>query len=641
MLHTLDIDLETRSSASLKDLGVYGYVNSPDFKILLFAYSIDEGPVQVVDLALGEEKIPGDIKDLLFSSDTEKWAHNSKFERICLNKHFGKNTGRWYCSQVLAAENGLPGSLDSLSKVLKLTDAKMKEGKALIKFFCVPKKDGTFNDPKDYPEKWEVFKQYNKRDVEAELEIKKKLRGYSISATEWEYFFADQSINDRGVRIDMKLAKSCNDMANKIKSDYLLRAYEISGLENPNSNSQIKDWFKSRGLETDSIAKDKVAELLTSVNDPEVEEFLRIRSILSKSSLTKYKTMLECAVEDRAHGLIQFCGAERTGRFAGRLIQVQNLPQNHLANIETVRELARSGDLETISLLYDSPTQVLSELIRTALIPTEGYTFAVADYSAIEARVIAWLVGEKWRQEAFAAGKDLYCASASAAFGVPVEKHGVNGHLRQKGKVLELACGYGGGVGALKAFGADKLGMTDDEMDDMVKKWRAASPHIVQFWWDLDSAIKSAVTKGTETILGYYNNVRVYRDKKFLNIELPSGRTLRYLEPKLGGNRFGGEEVTYWGTHEGRWTRIGSYGPKFTENIVQAISRDLLCNGLKKAEDKGLRPVFHVHDEIICEVQFPEEGLKQLADCMEDLPEWADGLIVRADGYNCNFYLKD
>lgn len=649
--HTLDIDIETRSSYDLNEVGVYKYVSSPDFKILLLAYTYDEQPdkVKVLDLALGDT-IPKTLKQAIIDGYIpateqviENWAHNSNFERICLGKHFEADISpnHWKCSRVLATELGLPGSLANLSVTLHLKDAKMAEGKDLIKFFCKPKKDGTFNEPKDYPEKWEVFKTYNKYDVLAELEIKKKLSKFTVPPIEWRYWRIDQIINDRGVGIDVELATACRDIGAKIKEKYTKRALLLSGLENPNSTTQIKKWVNEQGIATSSIDKNAVNEILATTDNEKVKEFLTIRQILGKSSTTKYQTMLDCEVDGRAHGLIQFYGAERTGRFAGRLIQVQNLPQNHLYDIDLIREVARTGDLSNLEMLFDNPTQVLSELIRTAIIPTKGYTFAVADYSAIEARVIAWLTGETWRMQAFADGKDIYCASASAMFKVPVEKHGANAHLRQKGKVAELACGYGGSVGALQAFGADKLGLTEQEMKDIVDQWREASPHIVSFWWELDRAVKNAVVNGESSTLGARQNIKVYFEKPYLCIKLPSGRSLRYLQPKLEPNKFGGEEVTYFGTHEGHWTRIGSYGCKFTENIVQAISRDLLCNGLLKAEERGLRPVMHVHDEIIAEVKYGETGLKELTECMEDLPTWADGLLVRADGYNCNFYLKD
>lgn len=650
-IHTLDIDIETRSSEDLTDVGVYKYVSSPDFKILLLAYTYNENPetVKVIDLALGE-KIPKTLEQAIIKGfipalqkHVEDWAHNSNFERTCFSKHFGVeiSPNHWKCSRVLATELGLPGSLENLSVVLKLKDAKMKEGKDLIKFFCKPRKDGTFNEAKDHLDKWEVFKTYCKYDVLAELEIKKKLRRFKIPNKEWEYWRIDQTINDRGVRIDTELASACRDLGIEIKDKYTRRALDVSGLENPNSPAQIKKWVNEQGIEATSIDKEAVKKILANTNNEKVKEFLTIRQILGKSSTKKYETMLNCEVNGRAHGLIQFYGAERTGRFAGRLIQVQNLPQNHLEHIEVVRELARQGDLENLEMLYDNPTQVLSELIRTAIIPTEGYTFAVADYSAIEARVIAWLAGESWRLEAFRQGKDIYCASAAAMFNVPVEKHGINGHLRQKGKVAELACGYGGAVGALQAFGAEDMGLTEPEMKSIVAQWRESSPNIVKFWWDVDEGAKNAIKYGESSVVGANKNIKIYLEKPYLCIELPSGRALRYLEPKIEGNRFGGEEITYFGTHEGHWTRIGTYGCKLVENIVQAVSRDLLCNGLELAEVRGLRPVMHVHDEIICETKDPEQGLKELAECMEAIPKWAGDVPVRADGYTCNFYLKD
>lgn len=635
-MNTLHIDLETYSDVAITN-GVYAYSASPAFTVLLFGYAFNDDEPQTIDLTQGET-IPENIVEAIASSDTIKIAHNAAFERTCLSRHLGVHLEpeSWRDTMIMGLELGLPASLDQLGKVLKIERAKMKEGKALIKLFCVPNKDGDRVMPDSHPEKWEVFKQYNVRDVEAEMDIYSKLSKLPVVQSEWENWFVDQRINDRGVKIDLRLAASAASLGYCIKVRSLNRIKELTGLDNPNSVSQLKRWVNEQGITTDKLDKAVIKDILGTTQNEKVREVLHLRSVIGKSSVTKYQTMLDCHVDSVAHGLIQFYGAPRTGRFAGRLVQVQNLPQNHLEELDEARNLVKSGDLDTLDLLYDNPTQVLSELIRTAFIPQKSDVFSIADYSAIECRVLAWLSGEQWVLDAFTDGKDIYCETASMMFRVPVVKHGVNGELRQKGKIATLACGYGGGKGALAAFGADKI-MSDSEMQSVVDMWRNANSHSVKFWWDVDKAAKQAITNGVTSKVGIRKNISIGMLKGFMFVELPSGRRLFYPKPKLDTNKFGGESISYEGLVQNAWCRIESYGPKLVENIVQAVSRDLLVNGLMKAERSGLRPVMHVHDEIIADT----EDLEALKKCMEDSPIWADGLPLRADGYTSKYYKKD
>lgn len=648
MLYT---DLETYSETSLKDCGVYKYVADPSFEILLLAYAFDDDPVQVVDLTKGEE-IPRDVLTAIRYNVELKEAHHATFERICLSKHEGVklNPNSWRCSMVKALSLGLPPDLATLGNVLKIDKQKLTEGKRLIQKFCVPhyKKDGTKYRirPEDAPEDWELFKTYNIRDVEAEREISKKLHKIPDSYNLWEDYYIDQVINDFGVGINLDMAKNAVDMSNRLSEKLMARCKEITGLDNPNSVAQLKEWLRSKGVSVESLNKESIKELVKAGLPEDVLEVLTIRQILGKSSVTKYQKMLDCEVDGRAHGLIQFYGASRTGRYAGRLIQVQNLPRNAMETLDEARNLVLNNDLDTLELLYDNPSQTLSELIRTAFVPKGRplstlpcTTFSVADYSAIEARVLAWLSGEQWVLDAFANGKDIYCETASMMFKVPVVKHGVNGELRSKGKVAVLACGYGGGAGALEAFGADKMGMSPEEMQDTVTKWREANSKSVKFWWDVDRAVKDAIKKGLTSKVGFYNNIEIGMEKGFLYIQLPSTRRIYYPQPQIGTNKFGGESVTYMGMLQTKklWCRIESYGPKFVENIVQATARDLLANGLDKAYRNRLNPVMHIHDEIVAET----DDLDKIIACMEDKPEWADGLPLRADGYKTPYYKKD
>lgn len=647
----LRIDIETYSETSLADCGVYKYVADPSFEIMLFAYAYEDNPVQVVDLTRGE-KIPEQLLDILDHSIMIKEAHNATFERICLSKYLGYpiNPNSWRCSMVKALSLGLPPDLATLGSALKIDKQKLTEGKRLIQKFCVPhyKKDGTKYRirPEDAPEDWELFKSYNIRDVEAEREISKRLHKIPDSYNLWEDYVIDQHINDYGVGINVDMARNAVDMSNRLSEKLTARCQKLTGLDNPNSVAQLKSWLKSRNVEVDSLNKESVKELVKMGVPDDVLEVLTIRQILGKSSVTKYQKMLDCEVYGRAHGLIQFYGASRTGRYAGRLIQVQNLPRNDMATLDEARNLVLNKDLDTLELLYDNPSQTLSELIRTAFVPKNSQlnpnpcnTFSVADYSAIEARVLAWLSGEQWVLDAFTEGKDIYCETASMMFKVPVVKHGINGVLRSKGKVAVLACGYGGGAGALEAFGADKMGMSPEEMQDTVTKWREANSNSVKFWWDVDTAVKNAIKKGLTSKVGFYKNIEIGMEKGFLYIQLPSTRRIYYPQPQIGSNKFGGESVTYMGMLQTKhlWCRLESYGPKFVENIVQATARDLLANGLDKAYRRLLHPVMHIHDEIVAET----DDLDKLIECMEDKPEWAEGLPLRADGYKTPYYKKD
>ena len=643
----LEIDIETFSSANLQKSGVYRYCEAPDFEVLLFGYSVDGGEVQVVDLASGE-KIPEDIADALTNPAVTKWAFNSQFERVCLSRFLGLPTGKyldpkqWRCSMVWSAYMGLPLSLEGVGAVLGLDKQKLTEGRDLIRYFCVPcqptKSNGnrTRNMPTDAADKWERFVAYNLRDVETEVQIQDRLKKFPVPEEVWHEFHMDQEINDRGILVDMPFVEKAIELDDITKRELMSVMQEQTGLDNPNSVVQMKGWLADNGLEMDTLGKKAVAAVLDDVSD-DLADVLALRQQLAKSSVKKYQAMKNAACSDnRARGMFQFYGANRTGRFAGRIVQLQNLPQNHMEDLAEARALVRDGKYEALNLLYDDIPDTLSQLIRTAFIPPKGKSFIVADFSAIEARVIAWFAGEEWRSKVFREGGDIYCASASQMFGVPVEKHGVNGHLRQKGKIAELALGYGGSVGALKAMGAIEMGLTEEELPDLVSAWRNSNPNIVRFWWDVDSAVKKALK--TRQVQNTHGIGICYRSG-MLFIKLPSGRELAYVKPLIGENKFGGESVTYEGVGgTKKWERLESYGPKFVENIVQGTSRDLLMNAIGKLD--GCRIVAHVHDEVIIEA---DEGLTLESVCekMADIPTWAKGLLLRADGYTCDFYKKD
>ena len=645
-MESISIDIETYSGESLLTGGVYRYTQAADFEILLFGYSVDGAEPQVVDLVSGET-IPEEILTALSDPAVTKWAFNALFERTCLSRYLGVYLSPvgWCCSMVWAATLGLPLSLEGVGAVLGLTKQKLAEGKELIKYFCGPCKPTQVNNgrtrnlPCHDSDKWEAFKRYNKRDVEVELAIKKRLASFPVPADEWQNYWLDQRINDTGIELDRTLVQNAIRCNTQFKEFALQRAQEITGLENPNSPIQMMGWLEAQGVAMETLTKEEVAEKIKETT-AEVREALCLRLELARSSIKKYVAMENVVGQDgRARGLIQFYGANRTGRFAGRLIQVQNLPQNHLGDLKEARELVRTGNFEALELLYDSPSDVLKQLIRTAFIPRQGCRFIVADFSAIEARVIAWLAGESWRQKVFAKNGDIYCASASAMFHVPVEKHGVNGHLRQKGKIAELALGYGGSVGALKNMGALNMGLTEDELPAIVEKWRQASPHIVRYWWDVDRAVKQCITTHQPQRVG---SVKFTLEKGILFIQLPSGRRLAYVKPRIGVNKFGGDSVTYEGVGEQKkWMRLESYGPKFVENIVQATSRDLLVSALRRLSHKGYRIVMHVHDEAVLEVPEGESSVEEVCAIMAETPAWAEGLILNADGYECKFYKKD
>jgi len=646
-MQTLSIDLETYSDQPLAKTGVYRYVESPDFEILLFAYSVDGGSVQQIDLACGE-KIPPAILAALEDDKVIKWAFNANFERICLSRFLGYPTGdylepdSWRCSMVWAAYMGLPLSLEGAGAVLGLEKQKLAEGKDLIKYFCQPcaptKSNGlrTRNLPKHAPDKWLTFKKYNIRDVETEMSIQARLLKYPVPDSVWEEYRLDQEINDRGVGLDMELVRQAIQMDGRSRSELTQAMKELTSLDNPNSVQQMKQWLADNGVETDTLGKKAVAELLKTAPQ-QLQKVLTLRQQLAKSSVKKYQAMETAVCADgRARGMFQFYGANRTGRWAGRIIQMQNLPQNHLDDLSEARGLVRAGGFDALEMLYEDVPDTLSQLIRTAFVPQEDRKFIVADFSAIEARVIAWLAGEKWRQDVFAQGKDIYCASASQMFGVPVEKHGVNGHLRQKGKIAELALGYGGSVGALKAMGALEMGLQEDELPALVSAWRQANPKIVQFWWAVDHAVMDAVTRKTTTKT---HGIIFSARNGMLFITLPSGRSLAYVKPKIGENRFGGDCITYEGVGgTKKWERIDSYGPKFVENIVQATSRDILCYAMKTLRCCSI--VMHIHDEVVIEAD-RWMSLQAVCDQMGRTPPWANGLQLRADGYETDFYKKD
>lgn len=650
LIKELSIDLETYCEVDLRKSGVYHYAEDDSFEILLLAVSVDNGPVTVYDLT--KENLPDQILQALVNDSIIKWAFNASFERICLSnwlkKHHPKllsegflSPNSWRCSMVWSAYLGLPLSLEGVGTVLKLKDQKLKEGGDLIRYFCLPCKPTKINGgrkrnfPHHAPDKWAAFINYNKRDVEVELAIKDKLRNHPVPNFLWEEYHQDQNINDRGIGIDVDFVKAAITIDEESKSKIQEELKELTGLENPNSVLQMIGWLREHGVTTNSLDKKAVKELLKVV-DAKTAKVLKLRQQAAKSSVSKYQAMVNCVCLDgRARGMFQFYGANRTGRWAGRLVQLQNLPQNHLPDLKEARDLFKTGDLEATDLLYGTQ-DTLSQLIRTAFVPSDGKKFIVCDFSAIEARVLSHLAGEKWRSMVFEQGKDIYCMSASQMFGVPVEKHGHNADLRQKGKIAELACGYGGAVGALKAMGAIDMGLDEQELQPLVDSWRQANPNIVLFWWDVDKAVKTAVKyqKQTET-----HGIQFKVRKGMLFITLPSGRKLAYVKPKMGENQFGGESVTYEGTGTAkRWERLESYGPKFVENIIQAISRDILAYSMKQLKD--FRIVGHVHDEIIIECD-QSQNLEQIATLMGKAPYWMPDINLRADGYECLFYQKD
>lgn len=644
-MRNLSIDIETFSSADLSKCGVYRYAESPDFEILLFGYSVDGSDVRIIDLANGEA-LPEEIKEALIDENVMKWAFNAQFERICLSRYLGKwlEPKSWRCTMVWAAYMGLPLSLEGAGTVLGLEKQKLKEGKDLIRFFSVPckptKANGgrTRNFPADAADKWEQFKAYNIRDVETETAIQARLQKYPVPEEEWHNYILDQHINDRGIRLDMDLVKEAIRCDEQSRGELTLLIKEITALDNPNSVAQMKVWLADNGMETDTLGKAAVKELLKTAPEP-LGQVLELRQSLAKSSVKKYTAMNNAVCKDgRARGLLQFYGANRTGRWAGRLIQVQNLPQNHLPDLEQARGLVKSGDFEMLEALYDSVPGVLSELIRTAFVPKPGFIFIVADFSAIEARVIAWLAGETWRNDVFATHGKIYEASASQMFHVPIEEVTKGSPLRQKGKIAELALGYGGSVGALKAMGALDMGVAEEELQPLVNAWRTANPKIVRLWWEVDKAAMTAVRERTTT---QTHGIRIEYKSGMLFITLPSSRQLAYVKPKIGQNRFGSDSVTYEGIGAAKkWERIESYGPKFVENIVQAISRDILCYAMQRLDAAGLSMVISVHDEVVIEA---DQGvsLEAVCRCMGETPPWAEGLMLRADGYVCPFYKKD
>ena len=668
MKKILSLDLETYSNIELVKCGVYAYVGSPHFEILLMAYSFDYGKVKIIDLASGEV-MPEEIKDAILSDDVIKTAFNANFERICLSRYFNMylKVDSWHCSAVQALMLGLPHSLEGVSEVLLLNNKKMKEGKDLIKYFCCPCRQAKVNEntlmeyqlenleksckqtkvygniirnlPVHDLEKWKLFKRYCIRDVEAESEIKSKLKNYPISEKEMELYRLDQTINDRGISVDRDLVKRAITLNKNFIAAAKKRAYELTGLENPNSVAQLKEWLESRGINIKSLSKKEVSSLVDKC-DGEIEEVLKLRLLMSKTSVKKYEAIERSVCSDgRVHGLFQFYGANRTGRWAGRLVQVQNLPQNHIKDLELARNIVKNGTLEELEMFYESTPKVLSELIRTAFIPKNGYKLIAADFSAIEARVLAYLAGEKWRLDVFNTHGKIYEASASAMFNVKIEEIKKDSELRQKGKIAELALGYGGGIGALTAMGALEMGVKEEELQPLVMAWRNANQNITKFWWTIDKAAVTAVKERITTKVGkiqftYYSGI--------LFITLPSGRRLSYIKPRLQINKFDREGLTYEGIGESKkWTRIETYGPKLVENIVQAISRDLLAEAMLRLHKYGYEIVMHIHDEVVIEVPVNRDSLDEICKIMSTIPEWAEGLFLKADGYECSYYKKE
>ena len=649
-MNTLSIDVETFSDVDISKCGAYKYAESPSFEMLLFAYAADGGEVQVVDLAAGE-KIPQEILAALTDDNVIKWAFNANFERVCLSRYLSDmgllrdaflSPESWRCTMVWAAYMSLPLSLAAVGSVLGLEEQKMSEGKSLIRYFCTPctatKTNGgrVRNLPSHAPDKWAMFKAYNKRDVEVEMAIQHRLAKFPVPNFLWDEYHLDQEINDRGIRIDMAFVDNAIAIDARSREELSMRMKQLTGLDNPNSVQQMKGWLSQHGAETDSLDKKAVLELLKNA-PPELAEVLSLRQQLAKSSVKKYIAMKNVSCADhRARGAFRFYGANRTGRFSGKNIQLQNLPQNYMEHLEDVRTLVQRGDFESLNILYDSVPDVLSQLIRTALIPKAGRKFIVADFSAIEARVLSWLAKERWRMDVFANDGDIYCATAGRMFHCNVVKHGENGHLRQKGKQAELACGYGGSVGALKAFGALESGMKEEELKPLVDAWRAANPNIVEFWWAVDRAAKDCIKERSKKVT---HDINFICQSGMMFIELPSGRRLSYVKPRIGENQFGGESVTYMGLDlSKKWARIESYGPKLVENITQAISRDILCYAMQTLRSMDI--VAHVHDELIIECD-ERVSLVAVREQMARTPPWAKGLLLRADGFECSFYQKD
>ena len=652
----LHLDLETRSSVDINRGGVYKYASSPDFDILLLGYSIDGGDITVIDLASGES-VPEEVFRAIASDDVIKWAHNASFERVALSYWLRRHRpdlfvgygidgdptqdflgpASWRCTMVLSAYNGLPLSLDKVGAVLGFEEQKLKEGRDLIRYFCTPSRtEGReWNLPEHAPDRWKTFIAYNRRDVEVEMQIHKRLRNYPVPDSVWEEYCLSEEVNDRGIRIDRQLVEQAVRIDDLTKASLMEEMRARTGLNNPNSVTQLKDYLSDNGMEVDSLGKKEVAAMMKDAPDS-LAEVLSLRLQLAKSSVKKYTAMLVSACDDdRCRGMFQFYGANRTGRFAGRIVQLQNLHRNEMPDLEQARALVRRGDYDALAMLYDSVPEVLAELVRTAFIPAEGYKFVVADFSAIEARVLSYLAGEQWRMDVFHNGRDIYCESASRMFNCVVEKHGQNAHLRQKGKISELALGYGGSVGALKAMGALDMGLAEEELQPLVTMWRGANPRIVQYWWDVDNAVKKAIKRKVPTQVGC---VGFEARNGMLFVSLPSGRQLSYVKPQIGENRFGGESVTYYGLDGNKhWSRIESYGPKFCENITQAISRDILCNSMRTLS--YCRIVGHVHDELIIEVS-PGVSLDAICEQMARSPEWLPGIELKADGYECGFYMK-
>lgn len=646
----LSCDIETFSDVDLIRCGVYKYADSPNFEMLLFAYAVDDGDVHIIDIAGGEE-LPEEIIQAIKSDTVVKTAYNAQFERVCLSRYLKLPEGEylnpqsWYCTAVQAAELALPLSLADVGSVLGLERQKMTEGKELIKYFCVPckptKSNGnrTRNRPCHDINKWETFKKYCMRDVDVERQIADKLKMYPISDEEHRLYVLDQIINDRGVLVDCELAKQAVKL-NSIQSAVAVeQAYMITGLENPNSVTQLKQWLKENGVEIESMSK-KAVKSLADETDGDVSKMLKLRLLMAKTSVKKYEAVIRSVCSDnRVHGMMRFCGANRTGRWSGNILQPQNLPQNHLPDLTLARDIVKDGDFEMLDMMFGNVPNVLSELIRTVLIPKPNHRFIVADFSAIEARVLAWIAGEQWRIDTFKNGGDIYCASASKMFKVPVEKNGVNGELRQKGKISELACGYGGSVGALKNMGAVEMGVQENELQGLINDWRNANPHIVRFWYEVGNAAMKAIKEKTTVPLGKL--VFAY-ERGILFIRLPSGRRLSYIKPRIGTNRFGGDSITYMGINSAKkWDRLETFGGKLTENIVQGTARDLLANALINAANAGYDTVFHVHDEIICEVPNGYGSVDELCRLMCIKPEWADGLPLNADGFECEYYKKE
>ena len=646
----LSCDIETFSDVDLIRCGVYKYADSPDFEMLLFAYAVDDGDVHIIDIAGGEE-LPEKIIQAIKSDTVVKTAYNAQFERVCLSRYLKLPEGEylnpqsWYCTAVQAAELALPLSLADVGSVLGLERQKMTEGKELIKYFCVPckptKSNGnrTRNRPCHDINKWETFKKYCMRDVDVERQIADKLKMYPIRDEEHRLYVLDQIINDRGVLVDSELAEQAVKL-NSIQTTVAVeQAYMITGLENPNSVTQLKQWLKENGVEIESLSK-KAVKSLADETDGDVSEMLKLRLLMAKTSVKKYEAVIRSVCSDnRVHGMMRFCGANRTGRWSGNILQPQNLPQNHLPDLTLARDIVKDGDFEMLDMMFGNVPNVLSELIRTILIPKPNHRFIVADFSAIEARVLAWIAGEQWRIDTFKNGGDIYCASASKMFKVPVEKHGVNGELRQKGKISELACGYGGSVGALKNMGAVEMGVQENELQGLINDWRNANPHIVRFWYEVGNAAMKAIKEKTTVPLGKL--VFAY-ERGILFIRLPSGRRLSYIKPRIGTNRFGGDSITYMGINSAKkWDRLETFGGKLTENIVQGTARDLLANALINAANAGYDTVFHVHDEIICEVPNGYGSVDELCRLMCIKTDWADGLPLNADGFECEYYKKE